>query len=79
MTRNMLMATLIAAAIGCGDDGGTPPDANGDAPRPNATFTGFVIDLIEKQTADNTDPVELDFDLSDPDQDNATAYDPLFQ
>ena len=93
MTRALaaLAAAFALAAAGCGDDtgdGNNPdghntdgpnPDADVDAPRV-ATFTSFVIDLVQNQTAGNTDPrAYLDFaDLDDPDLDNPDAYDPLF-
>ena len=93
MTRALaaLAAALALAAAGCGDDNGDgnnpdgpgtdgpSPDAEVDAP-PVATFTSFVIDLVQNQTAGNTEPRAFaDFaDLDDPDRENPAAYDPLF-
>ena len=87
----MLLAVGLALpAAACGDDsgdGGNNPDGPAnidaaddiDAPEA-ATFTRFVIDLVQNQTAGNTDPRPYaDFStLDDPDGENPAAYDPLF-
>ena len=54
------------------DDGGTP----GPTPIPGTTFAAFVIDLIENQTADGTEPVAVDFDTTD--DEAPGAFDSLF-
>ena len=81
--RWLALAAIVASAA-CGDDGSTttdanPPDSGTDAP-PNVTFTSYVLDLIQNQTAANTDPKPLaDFEsLPDPDKDNPNAYEALF-
>lgn len=83
--RWLALAALLASAA-CGDDGTSTdtdanptPDANIDAP-PDVTFTSFVLDLIQNQTAANTDPKPYaDFEsLPDPDKDNPNAYEALF-
>ena len=85
----LALAVALAPVAGCGDDdddgdddvptidGGTA-DAGADAGGEPATFTAFVIDLVDNQTADDTDAVTIDFALPDPDQDNPDAYAPLF-
>ncbi|MDQ3367780.1 MAG: hypothetical protein M3680_20340 [Myxococcota bacterium] len=80
------LAGLLALAA-CGDNikaGGGTPDATPDGPGPgDGTFTSFVIDLIQNQTADNTEPVPFATfaTLPDPALDDPTpsAYAPLFQ
>lgn len=80
-----LALAAVLATMGCGDDGGNndPTDAAVDsaidAP-PAATFTSFVLDLVQNQTAANTDPKPFaDFSsLPDPDKDNPNAYEALF-
>lgn len=89
-TAGLARALVLGAALvaGCGDDGSqpgidgsidSPIDADVDAPPP-VTFTSFVIDLVEHQTADNTDPVPYATfsNLDDPDQNNPAAYSILF-
>jgi hypothetical protein len=86
MKRWMLMTLLACTLAACGgdDDGATrvpdasvpTSDAGPDAG--SATFTDFVIDLVEHKTADDSDPVTVDFGLPDPDQDNPAAYQRLF-
>jgi hypothetical protein len=84
----LALALAVAAVSACGDDGGhqdtdgsidSPIDAPIDTP-PEVTFTSFVIDLVQNQTASNTDPVPYaSFStLNDPDQDNPAAYAILF-
>lgn len=62
------------------DGSGTPPDGSG--PPTTGTFTGFVVDLVTHQTADNTAPVAYARFASLPDSDgdsnNTTAYASLF-
>lgn len=77
----MLMATFMT---GCnvfeGDDDGPAPEPGPDPDPPpveNVDFTGFVLDLVQNQTADNTAPVEIndiDFDFAD----DPAAFDELF-
>ena len=83
-----LLAAAFAAFAACGDDNPSVQadapniDAPPDTPQQGATLTTFVIDLIQNQTADNTQPVAFDqfSTLPDPDGDNnnLTAYSPLF-
>jgi predicted small lipoprotein YifL len=81
--RSLGLAALLAAPLAaCGDDGGStnPPDAMPiDAP-PETTFTSYVLDLVQHQTAGDTDPRPFaEFsDLTDPDRDNDNAYEALF-
>lgn len=87
-------AALLIALAACGDNirppnnGDANPgvdaavvDAAPDAP-PAATFTSFVIDLVQNQTSNTTAPKPFsDFaTLPDPDGDsnNTAAYNPLF-
>jgi hypothetical protein len=87
-----LALSLLTGLAACGDDGGGPsgnpdsgvPQQDGggpDAGPPPATFTAFVIDLVEHQTTATAEPAPIDFDLPDPDgADNVTtAYDSLFE
>lgn len=83
--RWLALAALVATAA-CGDDGATTPidaatpDAlDIDAP-PAVTFTSYVLDLVQNQTAGTTDPKPFaDFaTLPDPDADNPNAYEALF-
>lgn len=90
MKRIALALVLAAAAAACSsnhheqrppDAGMTPPDAPTppDGP-PAATFTSFVLDLVQHQTADNTAPVPYAQFQSLPDNDgsNGSAYSSLF-
>lgn len=86
------IALLLAAAAACSsnhshdhpppDAGMTPPDAPAPPPDspPAATFTSFVLDLVQHQTADNTAPVPYAQFQSLPDNDgsNGSAYSSLF-
>ncbi len=81
----LLALALFVTTAACGDDG-TPadpdantPDADIDAPA-TATFTSYVLDLIQNQTASNTDskPFSEVEALPDPDRDNENAYEALF-
>jgi len=56
------------------DDGGTP--GPGPTPHPGTGFSAFVIDLIENQTADDTEPVAVDYDTTD--DETPGAFDSLF-
>lgn len=90
MTRaaRWIAAGALALAAACGDDGGKQnPDANDvdapvdvDAPTPVTTLTTYVIDLVEHQTASNTDarPFSEFSDLDDPDVNVPDAYAALF-
>ena len=80
------MLALACALAACGGsdhkaqpDGGMPPP-DGGPPPPPATFTSYVIDLVQHQTADSTAarPYAEFQNLPDPDQDNGSAYAPLF-
>jgi hypothetical protein len=82
---------LAAAAAACSSHHDQPPPDAGmqpppDAPTPPpdgppaATFTSFVLDLVQHQTADNTTPVPYaQFQaLPDDDGSNGSAYSSLF-
>jgi len=86
----LALALAVGALSGCGDDGGSP---NLDARNPDGmmvdapidgpgeqTFTAFVIDLVDNQTADTTDAVAFATfsTLNDPDTENSAAYAVLF-
>lgn len=87
-TAAVLALTLVAGA--CGDDSGDGaatdgrPDSQPDALAPDApvavTFTAFVVDLVQNQSAATTDPRPFaDFaTLDDPDSANPAAYAALF-
>lgn len=79
---------VVAAACsgGNGDGGGgggggtaTPTPGGGDDDDDGGTVPGsysaFVIDLIENQTADDTEPVAVDFDSEEGDQDFSSLFD----
>ena len=87
--RSRLLGVAIVLGFGCAacgddspylaqDDAGMEPDAPSDP----ATFTSFVLDLIDKH---GTDPAPATYesfkDLPDPDGDanNTSAYSSLFQ
>jgi hypothetical protein len=89
VTRALFVAAALSFVVACGDNtnpnqpdssiGPDGPEMNVDAPIP-ATFTLFVIDLIENQTSDTTEPVPFAIfvPLPDPDLENPDAYDSLF-
>lgn len=84
----LLTTALLMTAGGCDvfedDDDevalpgpGPDPDPDPDPPPTGDTFNAFVIDLVQNDTADDSDPVEindLDFEF---DEDPA-AFDELF-
>ena len=87
--RSSLLGLAIAVGLGltaaaCGDDSPfVPSDGQGSGSGSgSATFTSFVLDLVNNHTAD---PAPADYstfkDLPDPDGDNnnGSAYDSLFQ
>ena len=86
--RIAIALALVLAA--CGDDGpskqpmpdsgGMPPDAMGDAPPGEMTFTSYVIDLVTNGTSGMAQPRPYsEFAmLPDPDTSNASAYATLF-
>lgn len=88
--RPLLYASLLAvgmigaACSGGNDDDDREVDDPGDTGRstptppagPSTPFAAFVIDLIENQTADDTEPVAVDFDSAD--DENPDAFDTLF-
>ena len=87
--RVVVLAAVLAVAGACGDDGGggNDPDAMVDAPidtpidtPSEVTFTAFVIDLVQNQTINSTDPKAYsEFSaLDDPDLNNPAAYAVLF-
>lgn len=74
--KRLVLAALLAAS--CGDNSGATGDGNNGDTNPDgggaATFTSFVIDLVNNHTADNTAPVDFatfstlpDPDLNNPD------------
>lgn len=85
--RSSLLGLAIAVGLGltaaaCGDDSPfVPGDGNGSGSGSGATFTSFVLDLVNNHTADPTPTAYSTFeDLADPDGDtnNGSAYDSLF-
>jgi hypothetical protein len=87
--RSSLLGLAIAVGLGltaaaCGDDSPfVPSDGQGSGSGSgSATFTSFVLDLVNNHTVD---PAPADYstfkDLPDPDGDNnnGSAYDSLFQ
>ena len=91
MKRLALVLLLAVAAAACSKshpqmppDAGMmpPPDAPPPPPDgpPPATFTSFVLDLVQHQTADTTQPVPYAQFSSLPDNDgsNGSAYSSLF-
>lgn len=80
---------LGVVASGCGDDdpdrpvadAGVQPDATVADAGPDGgtidTFAAFVIDLVENRTADDTEPVPIDFSL--PDDEAPDSFDVLFE
>lgn len=81
----LVLVTCLAGALGaCGDDGSTPPpDPMPDPdpiPVPVATYTKFVLDVVQNQTMDTTAPIEFArfSTLEDPDGTNPAAYASLF-
>ena len=85
----MKRVLILVALAACGDndhpliDAAIPDAPMPDATPPAATFTTFVIDLVQNQTSDTTQPVPFDqfSALPDPDgtNNNVHAYDVLFQ
>lgn len=77
--RRLGLLTLIACAVGvgCSDSSGGGGGAGGVAPN-QEELSAFVLDLIQNETDDTSDPVETnasDFGLDA----DATAFDTLFQ
>lgn len=74
---------LALALVACGDDGSPDPidPPPPPPPPPAATFTSFVIDLVQNQTKNDTASVASDQfgSLMDPDETNPAAYSSLFQ
>ena len=86
MSRRIGMVLALVLAAACGGDDPKPnnPDAgpiDPDAPPGGSTFSGYVIDLIQNQTADNTAPRPFSevSALEDRDADNQAAFTVLFQ
>ena len=87
--RSWLVAACLVAAA-CSDDSssvtpdarvtadaGTTPDGSAQPDAATAaTFAGEVIDLITKQTADDTPPVAVDF--ASPDSEDPATFNSLF-
>ena len=71
---------IVSAA--CGDDSPyVPKDGGSDGSQPGATFTSYVIDLVNNHADDPAPASYADFkDLPDPDGDanNTAAYTSLF-
>ncbi|CAN5131537.1 hypothetical protein BH24PSE2_BH24PSE2_22690 [soil metagenome] len=91
--RNMLWTLVLATLLsGCDvfedndDPLPAPPPSGGGQPPPeqpppteSVDFTDFVIDLVQNNTADNTDPVEInDTEFEFADDDDPGAFDELF-
>lgn len=82
-TRQLLGAAAFTAALtfsacncGGGNNGNNNPDG-GDPVDPGATFSAFVIDLINNQTNETAAPADVSFDTAD--SEDPATYDPLFQ
>ena len=86
--KRALVIVLGVAFGACGDNGKSVPsdgstdgaaDAAIDAPMA-PTFTSFVIDVIQNQTSNTTNPVPFAtfMGLPDPDLNNPNAYNVLF-
>ncbi len=80
-SRFVLLGLAVAIGLGaCGDDTPYVPK-DGGGPPPGATFTDFVIDLVNNHTTDPTPAPYSDF-MAQPDPDgdnnNTAAYDSLF-
>ena len=85
MHRYLLTALMAMLLSGCNvfddDDDNAPPPDDGGMPPPmeSVDFTGFVIDLVQNGTADDTEPVEInDIDFAFDDNDEPAAFDALF-
>lgn len=76
-------AALALVLVACGDDGSPDPidPPPPPPPPPAATFTSFVIDLVQNQTKNDTAAIasEQFGSLADPDEANPAAYSSLFQ
>lgn len=86
MSRTGRVVGALALAlflVACGDDGSPDPidPPPPPPPPPAATFTSFVLDLVQNQTKDDTAAVASDQfgSLEDPDEANPGAYSSLFQ
>lgn len=78
----IVVALVVAASASCGtsdDRSGGGTDDPSDNPQ-EGSFAAFVIDLVQNQTADDTEPVEAAAfaELPDTDEDNESAYSALF-
>jgi hypothetical protein len=85
MQRWLFMLGCLTAPllVGCGlDDGGTEGEAEAEAEAEAEgecqEFSDFVIDLIENETADDTEPVEV-AGLCFTDAEDPAAFDSLFE
>ncbi|MBA3392140.1 MAG: hypothetical protein H0T89_05820 [Deltaproteobacteria bacterium] len=81
MRRLGIVVALVVAASACStsdDRSGGGPDDPSDNPQ-EGSFAAFVIDLVQNQTADDTEPVEAAAfaELPDADEDNESAYSAL--
>lgn len=63
-------------ASGAGDGAGDLDEPGDDPGDGTLTFAEFVIDLIQNHTADDTEPVAIDFSL--PDDEDPDAFEELF-
>lgn len=81
------LAILIALVAACGDDhpkmnadAGADAAPMPDAPPQEATLTSYVIDLVQHHTSDTEAPRPYSefSSLPDPDENNGSAYAPLF-
>lgn len=86
-TRQLLCAAAFTAALtfsACNCGGGTGNgngngngNTDGGDPPPGATFSAYVIDLINNQTNETSAPADLSFDTAD--SEDPATYDVLFQ
>lgn len=84
LALSLVLAATATFTAACGDDGGPDPMPDPDPdpipmPQP-ATFSKFVVDLVQNQTKDNTAPVDFAAfsTLDDPDTGNPATFSSLF-
>lgn len=92
MHKTLLLLLMAAFALGGCDvfddnddeiagpvDPGPDPDPDPDPDPTGDNFNDFVIDLVQNNTADDTDPVEInDLDFEFDEEEDPAAFDELF-